>query len=281
MQPEKLVNDRIGELIEASGKNVGAFSSQIGVAPTVLYNIISGRRSKPSFELLEKIIDAVPNLNLSWLIQGKGEMYQTNVSIDRELVSLPRINERVSTERILVATQDVHGNSTIPMINRRAAANYLSGFQTQEYFEELDPVILPNYMLKPGQHFLLQVTGDSMETTFHDGDWVLCRYIDRADWINLQDFDCYVLVSQDRGMQLKRVKNRLKQYGFIRCRSDNRAHTPFNLNYDEIIEIWHVEWKLSAYFPNLNEDLYKKMSFLEEELQDLKDTFNSFKNTRR
>ena len=277
MQPKKLVNDRIGELIEASGKNVGAFSSQIGVAPTVLYNIISGRRSKPSFELLEKIIDAVPNLNLSWLIQGQGEMYQTNASINGRQSTLLRNNDRVGTEKILIATQDLHGNSTIPMINRRAAANYLSGFQTQEYFEELDPVILPNYMLKPGQHFLLQVTGDSMETTFHDGDWVLCRYIERQEWPNLRDFDCYVLVSQDRGMQLKRIKNRLQEHGFIRCRSDNRTHSPFNMSYEEIVEIWHVEWKLSAYFPNLNEDLYKKLAYLEEDVQDLKEMISNVK----
>ena len=275
MQPEKLVNDRISELIEAIGKSIGAFSSQIGVAPPVLYNIVSGRRSKPSFELLEKIVDAVPDLNLAWLIKGYGNMFNNQqVSQQANVFGSLTGNNNV---QVVVATQDTHGNATIPMINRKAAANYLSGFQSQEYFEELDPVVLPTYMLKPGQHFLLQVTGDSMETTFHDGDWVLCRYVERSQWFNLRDFDCYVLVSQDRGMQLKRIKNRLKEHGFIRCRSDNRTHSPFNLSYEEIIEIWHVEWKLSAFFPNLNEDLYKKMAYLEEDVQDLKEMVINFK----
>jgi phage repressor protein C with HTH and peptisase S24 domain len=275
MQPEKLVNDRIGELIEAIGKNIGAFSSQIGVAPPVLYNIVSGRRSKPSFELLEKIVDAVPDLNLAWLVKGHGNMFNNEQTSQQ--ASAFSSQSGGNNVQVVVATQDTHGNATIPMINRKAAANYLSGFQSQEYFEELDPVVLPTYMLKPGQHFLLQVTGDSMETTFHDGDWALCRYVERSQWLNLRDFDCYVLVSQDRGMQLKRIKNRLKEHGFIRCRSDNRTHSPFNLSYEEIIEIWHVEWKLSAFFPNLNEDLYKKMAYLEEDVQDLKEMILNIK----
>ncbi len=276
MQPEKNINDRIGELIEALGISPGAFSGQIGVAPTVIYNIIAGRRSKPSFEVLEKIVDTVPGLSLDWLVKGWGNMFNTipEVSV---IGNANKIGISTNSDQIVVATQDTYGNATIPMINRKAAANYLSGFQSQEFFEELDPVILPNHMLKPGQHFLLQVTGDSMETTFHDGDWVLCRYVERAQWLNLRDFDCYVLVSQDRGMQLKRIKNRLKEHGFIRCRSDNRTHSPFNLAYEEIVEVWHVEWKLSAYFPNLNEDLYRKMSFVEEEIQDLKDIVQRLK----
>lgn len=270
MQGEKIINDRIAELLKALGKNAAAFSAQISVAPTVLYNIMDGRRSKPSFEVLEKIINAVPELNLTWLIQGIGTMFLQTSGTANNAGDAPK-GYTNSLERIIVATQDSRGNATIPMINRRAAANYLSGHQSQEYFEELDPVILPSYMLKAGQHFLLQVFGDSMETTFHDGDWVLCRNIHRADWPDLKDFDCYVIVSQERGMQLKRIKNRLQQYGFIRCRSDNRAHTPFNITYDDIIEIWHVEWKLSAYFPNLNEDFYKKITSLEDDVQDIKD----------
>jgi phage repressor protein C with HTH and peptisase S24 domain len=274
MQPEKNINDRLGALIEALGKSPSSFSSQIGVAATVVYNMVAGRRSKPSFEVLEKIINTVPDLNLSWLIKGQGPMFNSVSPIPQGTNTFRTSPEAV---QVVVATQDTHGNATIPMINRKAAANYLSGFQSQEFFEELDPIVLPNYMLKPGQHFLLQVTGDSMETTFHDGDWVLCRYVERPQWFNIRDFDCYVLVSQDRGMQLKRIKNRLQEHGFIRCRSDNRAHTPFNLAYEEIVEIWHVEWKLSAYFPNLNEDLYKKMAFLEEDIQDLKEMVTGLK----
>jgi hypothetical protein len=69
------INDRIAALISALGMNNNSFSVAIGVAAPVIYNIVDpeGRRSKPSFEVLEKILLSFDNINLEWLMLGKGE----------------------------------------------------------------------------------------------------------------------------------------------------------------------------------------------------------------
>lgn len=177
----------------------------------------------------------------------------------------------------MVVTQNTEGLPTIPLINYKAAANYLHGYQSQEFFEQSSPMILPPEIVRQGHMRGVQVVGDSMETTYHDGDWLICRYLERFEWESLVDLDCYVVVTESRGLQIKRVKNRLRREGFLRLRSDNRAHTPFNVYYDDILEIWHVEAQLTKYMPNRNEQLYYKVDNVEEGLHDLRELYEQIK----
>ena len=70
-----MVNDRINRLITVLEMNPTSFSDSVGVNVTVIFNIIKGRRSKPSFDLLVKILHTYPNLNAEWLIRGEGAMW--------------------------------------------------------------------------------------------------------------------------------------------------------------------------------------------------------------
>ena len=68
------VNDRIQQIINHYNLNKSSFSKAIGLTGSVtITNIVSGRKSKPSYDVLRKIAEAFP-INLSWLILGKGPM---------------------------------------------------------------------------------------------------------------------------------------------------------------------------------------------------------------
>ena len=69
------VNDRILHLIENQlGGNKKKFAERIGFAPQVVFNIVSGRKSKPSFDVLEAIISSFDEISPEWLLTGKGAM---------------------------------------------------------------------------------------------------------------------------------------------------------------------------------------------------------------
>ncbi|MEO9476635.1 MAG: hypothetical protein ABJN36_02280 [Cyclobacteriaceae bacterium] len=70
------INDRISELIGKLETNPNSFAENIGVKGTVVYNIIKGRRSKPSFEVLQKIILAYQTVNANWLLNGDGDVWK-------------------------------------------------------------------------------------------------------------------------------------------------------------------------------------------------------------
>lgn len=255
------MKERLLKLIEALGMNVLSFSNYIGVSDGTT-RMYTTRGSKPGSDYLEKIILANDRINIEWLLTGKGEMFRPD--------TWPRtMPEKTNHPEIININLDNGSGVVIPMIDQKAAANYLSGYTSQQYYNELAHTTLPAYMAKGGMHFWLQVKGDSMETTFYDGDWLLCEQIHRENWLDLKDFDVHVVVSNDRGVQVKRIKNRLKK-GFIRCRSDNRAHKPYSLLYDDILEIWRVKWYLSNYMPNRNEDLFNKVDIIEENVEDLR-----------
>lgn len=67
------INERFGKIIRVLyGGNKSAFASAIGVAPSVVDNIVGRRQGKPSFEVIEKV-SALAEVNTEWLITGKGD----------------------------------------------------------------------------------------------------------------------------------------------------------------------------------------------------------------
>ena len=69
------VNDRILYLIDSQlSGNKKKFAERIGFAPQVVFNIVSGRKSKPSFDVLEAIISSFDEMSPEWLLTGKGAM---------------------------------------------------------------------------------------------------------------------------------------------------------------------------------------------------------------
>ena len=92
-----MINDRITELIGQLEMNANSFADTIGVKSAVIYNIVKGRRSKPSFEVLQKILMAFQAINANWLLRGEGDLWkEENEAKDLREVTYDRIEERVN-----------------------------------------------------------------------------------------------------------------------------------------------------------------------------------------
>lgn len=281
--------DRLKSYIETKGISYYAFENAVGVSRGTISKAVKEGKNLGS-QILENILITYPDLSAHWLLTGEGEMIRkdahlnthlnthplapdkTNRAQNRSVVSEPEMGYPVK-EKVMVVTQDPSGTDTIPIINVRAAANYLTGYNSQEYIKELDYITMPHWMLKKsGLYRFFTVLGDSMEPTFTDGQYILCRRLEIGEYDDIQDLSVHVLVLNGihhSGIYIKRVKNRLGEHGFIRCRSDNRAHAPFNAYGNEILEIWRVEWYFTSYFPNLAEDFFNKYEELQHRIEDI------------
>lgn len=268
-QFKNFVNKRFFECIEVLKKrNVVSsdreFAKTIGVSPSNLGDIKANRRSV-TIEILNNASKHF-KINSAYIITGKGSPFLEK-AMEAENASDTKVKEV-----IVVATQDTQGNVTVPLINHKAAANYLAGYQSQEWFEEQDNILLPSFMLKNGICYALQVNGDSMEPTLSEDDWVICRLLDPAEYSNIVDGNVYVIVSEQKGIQVKRIKNRLHQYGFIKCISDNPKHEPYEITEAELLQIWKVEWHLRSYLPEATYewgDIQDKLINMEQEMKRL------------
>lgn len=68
------MNNRLKQFLLAENISQSQFADTIGVARASISHILSGR-NKPGFEFFTNIARHYPNLNLTWLITGKGRMY--------------------------------------------------------------------------------------------------------------------------------------------------------------------------------------------------------------
>lgn len=95
-----MIDSRIQKIIDIyCGGSKSEFAQKVGIANSVISNIMGTRKSLPSFEVLEKIIKTFPQLSCEWLLMGTGQMNK-NQSIDNN-----NAIEDIDTLKLLVKAQ--------------------------------------------------------------------------------------------------------------------------------------------------------------------------------
>lgn len=206
------INDRITQLIDfKANKNQKKFAEMIDFAPQVISNIVSGRKSKPSFDVLNAISSTFVDINNEWLLTGKGEML-------KEKSNLP------------IAVKTYSPDMGIPLIPTEAMGGIASG---EVSILELDceRYVIP--MFKDAD-FLIPVKGSSMIPKYNSGDVVACKRVPMQD-IFFQWNKVYVL-DTNQGAIIKRVA-KSEQEGCIKIVSENPNYEPFDLHLSQIYSI--------------------------------------------
>ena len=73
---------RIKELVELKAKSKRDFASLIGMEQVTFNNYMIGKRGL-SYEVIDAILDAFPEVSAEWLLRGEGEMLKgEDASID-------------------------------------------------------------------------------------------------------------------------------------------------------------------------------------------------------
>ena len=73
------MQERFKQLLEEKNLTATRFAAMIKVNASAMSHILNGR-SKPGFDVLDKIAQAFPDVNLNWLISGKGSLYNNRIS---------------------------------------------------------------------------------------------------------------------------------------------------------------------------------------------------------
>ncbi|PKH50787.1 hypothetical protein CXF68_08850 [Tenacibaculum sp. Bg11-29] len=102
------ISDRIQYIINTLHNGTRArFAKSIGFSAQVIANIVSGRKTKPSFDVLNAILSTNDDINASWLLTGKGKMLKTNnfgikdtVDYKEKCIELLEENRKLSADNI-------------------------------------------------------------------------------------------------------------------------------------------------------------------------------------
>jgi phage repressor protein C with HTH and peptisase S24 domain len=167
----------------------------------------------------------------------------------------------------MVITTDAQNRDNVVLVPVKAQAGYLTGFDNAKFIKTLPSYRLPN--IDNGVFRMFQVAGDSMYPTLTKNSYVVGQFVE--DWISgIRDNRVYVVVSQEDGVIVKRVINRISKYNNLMCKSDNRRGFPtINLLPSAISEVWEVKLHLNFDLPDPS-DVYDRVTDLEVEFEMLK-----------
>jgi hypothetical protein len=102
-------NDRIKHLISFKQLSISSFSREIGLINGVTISKIINQNRKPSSKTIGRIIQAFPDINYDWLVNGEGEMIKGSV------VKSIKTNEddlTVTTKQVIDFMKEYYPNST-------------------------------------------------------------------------------------------------------------------------------------------------------------------------
>ena len=91
------MNERLKQFLAMEDLSPARFAEIMGIQRSGISHLLAGR-NKPSFEFIQRMMTAYPDINYEWLILGKGRPYKS----DRQPVNLPG-----STDLFTESAEDV------------------------------------------------------------------------------------------------------------------------------------------------------------------------------
>jgi transcriptional regulator with XRE-family HTH domain len=131
-------------------------------------------------------------------------------------------------------------SNDIQLVPVKAAAGYLAGYGDPEFLDELNTFTLP--MLAPGNYRAFEIVGDSMLPT-QSGSVIVGEKVNDTE--EVKSNQTYVVVSRNEGIVYKRVMKNNKLKNKLTLISDNTAYQPYNVNTEDVIELWRAQMIIS------------------------------------
>ena len=223
--------ERLYQYIEYKGIKPTSFEKEIGIS-NGYFGKMNRRLSNVGSDIIEKIIEYCPDLNVEWLINGSGEMLKTkskeNVILQNELnktkskrnvilenhnknPDIGGINEKYNkgytfggrevqfedqpeVYELKLRTDVVSETQQVPLYDFEAVAGLVPLFNDTIKHVPIDYIQIPNLPKCDGA---IYITGDSMYPLLKSGDIVLYKRVD--DILNCIFWGEMYLISVDMG----------------------------------------------------------------------------------
>jgi phage repressor protein C with HTH and peptisase S24 domain len=131
--------------------------------------------------------------------------------------------------------------NVIHFVPVKAAAGYLAGYADTEFIDELNTFTLP--MLSGGNYRAFEIIGDSMLPT-PSGSIIVGEKVE-GGMDEIKNNMAYIVVSRNEGIVYKRIVKSNKAKNKLLMVSDNPQYQPYQVNADDIVELWMAQSVIS------------------------------------
>lgn len=122
--------NRIKQIIDKENLSSTQFASEIGVQRSALSHVLSGRNN-PSLDFMMKIKTRYPDINLDWLLLGKGKM--TGVVEKKETIPVSEAKKEPKKEEIKEISFRVKQDEVDEVIESKHLKNKSVASEKEEY----------------------------------------------------------------------------------------------------------------------------------------------------
>lgn len=217
-------------------QNILLYLSNKGVTSYEFYKISGVTRgilqqgNGISEDNIAKFLAYAPDVNIEWLLTGKGDMLKhASTNVDSTIVT-PLDN---TDQPKAMPLANVLGNikvKPIPLVTETAAAGFGNGLLSIEEKDVKEYYVIPKFRYC-NVDFMIEVSGLSMYPHFNPGDVIACTIL--KDRKFLQWNKCHVIATREQGILVKRLMPSTKD-GYITVVSDNKEYPAFDVPFDEI-----------------------------------------------
>lgn len=223
------VGSRLKLLRDNAMLNQGSFADSLGLKQGSLSDIERGK-AYPSVDVLIKI-KSIYNVNLDWLISGKGDMFISSIpsikSIDTPGRQVGKLVEYLADERIALRNLET---VRIPVVGEIAAGKPIEILD----IDPLDYLTLDkNLCPYPTDFVCFRIHGDSMSPELRHGDIVLINQ--RYNWNEINQQIVAVRINGD--VTIKVIHSDEVTRTSILYPINNRRHKSIVLNEDTVDEV--------------------------------------------
>lgn len=215
-----IANKNLKYLRKLRGWTQEEFAQKLRIKRSLL-GAYEEERAEPRIDVLEVVADMF-KLTLDDLLRKDVSENKTNYIARRRAMKM------------------VSGRTDITFVPIKAAAGYLAGFGDPEFVDELNTFTLP--MLAGGDYRAFEIVGDSMMPT-PSGSIIVGERVSNLD--DVKSNQTYVVVSKTDGIVYKRIIKNNRQKTRITLVSDNPAYQPYNVNAEDILEVWQAQMIIS------------------------------------
>ena len=194
------VKDRIKFFCKNANITISEFEKTLNVANGYVNSI----SKSVGIDKINIILENFPNINLEWLLTGKGEMLKTDKPTDNQ------------------STKEQITYKTLPLIPIDAIAGVPAGDFQGVRFEDCEQYRISDFVSN-GAEFLILVNGSSRYTKYSYGDILACKKIEEILFI--QWGKVYVIDSS-QGSLVKRLFEDKNNKENLICVSDNKENYP-------------------------------------------------------
>ena len=215
------LKDRFIAYLEYKGIKKAVFEKDAGFGNGFVDKMGNNTRTST----LDRISNYCPDLNISWLRTGEGNMLKDNS------------NAQPFTP---------HARAGIPLVSQYAYAGYLGGYGDPEYVGTLPTIDFTPNQEMTGNYLAFEVKGDSMDDgskeSYIEGELLICREVEHHLWrdsrlhINKRDF----VIVHTEGILVKRIIAHDVEHHTITIHSLNPIYPDRVLDLADVRQIFSV-----------------------------------------